>query len=158
MKMIATKILTTNEPSFIERATRTAVGVALIGSVFVAGETPLGWLALLPLLGIYPLYSGLTGSSSLHSLSATMPTAYRLASCAASAALVGSVFVISAVPLGAYVILPLAGIYVALCALLGSSPLAAVVEAHASLPYIVPPVAEPSDTSRASQRAISQAA
>lgn len=157
MKMIATKISTENKPSFIERAVRIIAGAALIGSVFVVGEYPLGWLALLPLLGIYPLYSGLTGAASLHSVLADQLAAYRLAYFTASAALIGSVFVISAAPLGDFAALPLIGAYVALCALLGRSPLAAMVDANMAIPYIVPPtteaITEPETTQTAIQRA-----
>lgn len=139
MKMIATKILTTNEPSFLERAARISVGAVLIGSVFIAGDYPLGWLALLPLLGIYPLYSGLTGATSLHRLSANNPAVYRLALSGASATLIGSVFLIGTTPLGGFALLPLIGSYIALCALFGCSPLAAIIDANAMLPYIVSP-------------------
>lgn len=147
MNMIATKVQTTHRLSFVERVARTIAGAALIGSVFVAGDNTLGWLALLPLLGIYPLSSGLTGTTML-SLFENTPAAYRLSHAAASVALIGSVFVISSAPLGVFAVLPLIGIYAALCAMLGRSPLAAVVDANKPIPYIVPPATEVSAAPR----------
>ena len=143
MKTIATKISTIEGLTFIERAARTVVGAALIGTVFVPAETTLGWLALLPLLGVYLLHSGVTGIA-MRSLFVNTPAAYRLTYTAASMALIGSVFVIGAAPLGALVVLPLLGIYTGLGAVLGHSPLATAIDANKLVPYIVPPVTEAS--------------
>jgi len=142
MKTIAAKIQTIEGLTVIERAARTVVGIALIGSVFVASENTLGWLAVLPLLGIYPLYTGLTGAASMSNLFDNNPAMYRVTQAAVTAALIGSVFVTGAVPLGAVVILPLIGIYTALSAILGRSPLATEIDATKAIPYVVPPAAE----------------
>jgi hypothetical protein len=149
MKTIATKISTTNGLSFVERTARIVIGATLIGTAFFSGDNTLGGLALLPLLGIYPLYSGLTGTA-MHSLFENNSAVFRVTHAAASVALIGSVFVVGAAPLGIVAVLPLLGIYAALCALLGRSPLATVVDANKAVPYIMPPVAEAiavSDTS-----------
>jgi len=144
MKTIATKILNIDELSVGERTARTALGATLIGSVFFAGENTLGSLALLPLLGIYPLFSGLTGSAPVRSLFGSHSAAYSLTYAALSIALIGSVLIGGAAPLGTAVVLPLLGSYAALCALLGRSPLSALIEANKSIPYVVPPIAETS--------------
>lgn len=137
MNMNATRT-TTPMLTYVERVTRSLVGIALIGSVFVAGDNTLSWLAL---LGIYPLYSGLTGTD-MRSLFDTTPRAYRLFQVVASSVLIGSVFVISAVPLSVFAVLPLLGSYVALSALLGHSPLVALVDANKAIPYFVSPASD----------------
>lgn len=151
MNMIATNMLTTHPLSLVERVARSIAGAALISSVLVASENTPSWLAL---LGIYPLYSGLTGIA-IHSLFENTSVAYRLSQAVASLALIGSVFVISTEPLSVFVMLPLIGIYAALCAMLGRSPVAAMLDAHKSIPYIVASVAE---TSAASSTATARTA
>jgi len=143
MNAIATRISTTHTLTFVERVARTMTGAALISSVFFAGENTLGWLALLPLLGIYPLLSGVTGTA-MHDLFDNTSVAYRLTHAVASVALIGAVFVINAAPLGVFVVLPLIGVYTALSAMLGRSPLAAMVDANKPIPYFVAPATDAS--------------
>ena len=45
----------------IQRFNRIAFGAVLIGITMATGTTPLGWLAVLPLLAILPIISGLIG-------------------------------------------------------------------------------------------------
>lgn len=49
------------ELNVIERISRIVIGTGLIVFTLVANVTPLGLLALLPLLGTYPIFSGLYG-------------------------------------------------------------------------------------------------
>ena len=84
----------------------------------------------------------LIGPASMGSTFENTFTAYRLSYSAASAALIGSVFVIGTAPLGAVLVLPLIGIYTGLCVVLGRSPLATVIDAHTAVPYVVPPMTE----------------
>jgi hypothetical protein len=45
----------------IQRFNRIAFGAVLIGITMATGTAPLGWLAVLPLLAILPIISGLIG-------------------------------------------------------------------------------------------------
>jgi hypothetical protein len=47
--------------SRIQRFNRIAFGAVLIGITMATSTTPLGWLAVLPLLAILPIISGLIG-------------------------------------------------------------------------------------------------
>ncbi len=51
---------------------RAVVGSLLIGSVFMVEATPLGWLAVLPLIGIYPVATAITGFDPIYRLLAIM--------------------------------------------------------------------------------------
>ena len=44
-----------------QRLNRILFGAALIIFTMLAGATPLGWLAILPLLATYPIFSGVYG-------------------------------------------------------------------------------------------------
>lgn len=82
-----------------------------------------------------------TGSMLIRGLENTSAT-YRLAYSAASTVLIGSVFIITSAPLGAFLVLPLMGVYTGMCVVFGRSPLSAVIEANMPAPYVVPPATE----------------
>ena len=110
----------------LERIARTAIGIALLSSVFVA-QGPLDWAIVLPLLGIYPLFTGMTGDEPMRVFLERGSIGYRTAQFTVGGALVGSVFGIghfSAVPVEEIMILPLLGIYYVLAGIMGQSPLA----------------------------------
>lgn len=77
------------------------------------------------------------GSSSMASVVENPFSTYRIGYAVASAALIGSVYVIGGAPLGVFLLLPLLGIYTGLCAVLGRSPVASVIDAHKTIPYVV---------------------
>lgn len=83
----------------------------------------------------------LTEPMSVRNLENTSAT-YRLAYSAATTVLIGSVFIITTAPLGAFLVLPLMGVYTGMCVVFGRSPLSAVIEANMPAPYIVPPDTE----------------
>ena len=58
----------------IRRFNRIVFGAILIGITMAADSTPLGWLAVLPLLAILPILSGLTGIDPIPSF---VETVYR---------------------------------------------------------------------------------
>lgn len=47
--------------SNIQRFNRLLAGIVLIAFTLLSNATPLGWLAVLPLLATYPLFSALYG-------------------------------------------------------------------------------------------------
>jgi len=53
------------ELSVIERLSRIVIGTGLIVFTLVVNITPLGLLALLPLLATYPIFSGIYGYDSV---------------------------------------------------------------------------------------------
>lgn len=83
-----------------------------------------------------------TESASMLSLFKQPSTKYRLGYSIASAALIGSIYLINTAPLGALLVLPLIGIYTGLGMVLGRSPLATIIDANKPIQYIVPPVSE----------------
>ena len=82
---------------------------------------------------------------------------YRLAYSAASAALIGSVYVVGTAPLGIFLVMPLIAIYTGLAVVLGHSPLTAILDANAPIPYVVAPTSDIAAT-RKEQHAASRAA
>lgn len=137
--MIANQNTGTKTLTFIERILRVAVGSAFIGSIFATSDTVLLWQVMLPLLGSYAVVSGITGISIVRSFLDEQPALYRGFQMVLSAALVGTVFIANTAPLGLLVLLPMVGIYNALAALLGQSPVNAIIEAARVIPHIVPP-------------------
>lgn len=132
-------ITTQTEPDTLtsfERAARIVIGAVLMSSVFFA-EGPLDWAAVMPLLAIYPLLTGVMGREPLRELLTQGSISYRASQFAIGAALVGSVFAaghFTAVPLGEFMMLPLVGIYYVLAGIMGRSPLALFEEAmHATV-------------------------
>ena len=83
-----------------------------------------------------------SGSATTRSMLENTSIASRLLYSAASVALIGTAYVISAAPLGVFLVLPLIGIYTGLGVILGRSPLATIIDANKAIPYIVPTVAE----------------
>ena len=47
--------------SMSNRAVRVLLGCSMVGIVFFSNSVPLGWLAMLPLIAIYPLMTGVLG-------------------------------------------------------------------------------------------------
>lgn len=139
MNTIANQNTGTKTLTFIERILRVAVGSAFIGSIFTTAETVLHWQVMLPLLGSYAVVSGITGIGILRSFLDDQPALYRVFQLALSAGLIGTVFIANTAPLGLMVLLPMVGIYNALAALLGQSPVNAVIDAAKVIPHIVTP-------------------
>lgn len=113
-----------------ERAARIAVGIALITAAAVA-PSPLGWAAVLPLIAIYPILSGIMGLEPLRFPFAYGSAGYRTAQFTIGGVLVGSAFVtshFSGVPAEVFTLLPLAGIYYVLAGIMGRAPLASMDE------------------------------
>jgi hypothetical protein len=113
-----------------ERVARVAIGIGLLSSVAVA-DGPLGWAAILPLLAIYPVLTGVMGIEPARTFFERDSVAYRAAQLTVGGTLVGSVFVTSqfaAVPMEVLAIVPLIGVYYVLAGILGRAPLASVDE------------------------------
>ena len=138
MNTIANKNTEATSLTFIERILRVAVGAGLIGSIFTTA-TVLTWQLILPLIGSYAVVSGITGLSLLGSFLHDQPILYRSFQLVLSAALIGTVFIANTAPLGGLVLLPMVGIYTALAALLGQSPVSAIIDAAKVIPHVVPP-------------------
>lgn len=138
--MTTTRRITTDSSperlTTLERVARTAIGGALISSVFIA-QGPLDWAIVLPLLAVYPLLTGLMGMEPMRVFLERGSAAYRIAQFSIGGALVGSVFAVghfSAVPMEEFMILPLMGVYYVLAGILGQASLASAEEAMHSAP------------------------
>lgn len=145
----------TENLSRIERVLRITVGSVLLGSVMTAAPGFLGWTSVLALVAIYPILTGLTGYDPLRSVTEGHRAAYRIAQLGLTIALIGTMYIVPAGVIGLTALLPLFGIYSALGALLGRSPIATLVDANQAIPYVVMPVAEIADmaSATASRRA-----
>jgi hypothetical protein len=152
MNTIANQNTGINTLTFVERVLRVTVGSAFIGSIFTATATVLDWQVVLPLLGSYAVVSGMTGTGILRSFLDSRPALYRGVQIALSVGLISTVFIDNTAPLGLIAILPIIGIYAAFAALLGQSPVNAVIEATKVVPYIVAPPGELTETSARSAR------
>jgi len=148
MNMPTNRNTGTNTLSFAERVLRVAVGSAFVGSIFATTTTVLDWQVVLPLIGSYAVVSGLTGTGILRSFLDNRPTMYRSVQLALSAVLIGSVFIDNTAPLGLMAILPMIGVYAALSALLGQSPVSAILESARVIPHIVSQSGELIEASR----------
>ncbi|MBI3775519.1 MAG: hypothetical protein HY273_08195 [Gammaproteobacteria bacterium] len=126
----------TNTLTFAERVLRVTLGTAFVGSIFTPAPM-LGLEVVLPLIGSYAVVSGMTGTGILRSFLGDQSALYRGVQLALSIALIGTVFIANTEPLGLMAILPMAGIYSALAALLGHSPVNAVLQAAKVIPHIV---------------------
>jgi hypothetical protein len=60
-------IMNINELNVLQRINRVLVGAVMIIATLVAPVTPLGWLALVPLIATYPIFAGLFGYDPLTS-------------------------------------------------------------------------------------------
>lgn len=145
MNTIANENTSMKSLTFTERILRVAVGSTLIGSIFTTAGTVLEWEVMLPLLGSYAVVSGMTGIGIVRSFLDDQPALYRSFQLLLSAVLIGTVFVVNTAPLGLMVLLPMMGIYTALAALLGQSPVNALLEAGKVIPHIVPSAEDPAD-------------
>ena len=56
-----------NELTVMQRVNRVLIGAVMIIATMVAPVTPLGWLALLPLIATYPIFAGMFGYDPLTS-------------------------------------------------------------------------------------------
>lgn len=56
-----------NELNTIQRVNRVLIGSVMIIATMVAPVTPLGWLAVLPLIATYPVFAGMFGYDPLTS-------------------------------------------------------------------------------------------
>ncbi|WP_455204106.1 YgaP family membrane protein [Kaarinaea lacus] len=115
------------------RAVRLVVGMGLIAYVLTSQQTPLGLLAVLPLIAIYPVFTGIIGWDPLVAvikqrrfmqLALQIPKIARVALATAGFAMIGSVFFTA--ELGNFAILALAGIYPIFLAITGYDPITAL--------------------------------
>ena len=105
----------------------------------------LGWTATLALVAIYPILTGLIGTDPLRSVMEGHRSAYRVAQFGLTVALISTVVILPAGTVGLLTLLPLFSIYSALAVVLGRSPIATLVDASQTIPYVVTPVAESPD-------------
>jgi len=56
-----------NELNTMQRVNRVLIGAVMIIATMAAPITPLGWLALLPLIATYPVFAGMFGYDPLSS-------------------------------------------------------------------------------------------
>ena len=124
------------------RVLRALTGAALIGVTMQSGAAPLGWLAVLPLLAIYPMFTAISGWSPLKALfgqsyqgreysNGQLSTATRVILAATGVVAIGSVYTVSG-PVGNLIILPLLGIYPVFTAILGEEPVTALISQNVS--------------------------
>ena len=108
------------------RILRFSVGAAMLSPLFITSG-PIGGFAILALLAILPVVCGIDGFCPLTAWlkrkstesNSTMNTIQRGSYAGLSIALIGSVFVLPAQPLGILAVLPLLGIYPAIVSLFG---------------------------------------
>jgi len=118
-----------------ERVVRTAIGIALMSSVFFA-QGPMDWAVVLPLLAVYPLLTGVMGKEPMRMFLERGSVAYRTVQLTVGGVLVSSIFAAShftAVPMEEFMLLPLMGIYYVLAGILGQAPLASIADAMHSI-------------------------
>jgi hypothetical protein len=119
------------------RIVRALVGAGLIGYVLTTPIAPLGWLAVLPLLAIYPMFSAITGwdpvkaffrSASVARRGVDLSTTSRAVFAVAGLALIGSIygFAAAGVTPGVFAVLPIIGVYPMLAAITGIDPITAL--------------------------------
>lgn len=136
------KKMTHEQMSVAERVARVVLGAAMIAPLYLPEVSTAGWLAVLALAAVYPVLTGLAGADPMRGL-LTHSLAYRAFAATVGAGLIGVALVVPtlapSVTLGSLMILPLAGIYAVLTAMLGHAPLAAVTEAMHTIVHIVPP-------------------
>ena len=122
------------------RAARLVIGVALIVGVMTTSLAPLGLLAVLPLLAIYPVFTGMTGWDPLREFCKSeritdcllhLPTPARMVIGAIGIAMLGSVFVVSGAP-GWLIVLPLLAVYPVFIAVIGEEPITALYNIDSS--------------------------
>ncbi len=128
--------------SVTERLARVTLGAAMLAPVFSPTLGEMGWYSVIVLASVYPILTAITGVDPIRAILAN-PLAYRAFAATTGAALIGTVFVIPAIEpvstLGTLALLPLAGAYAVLTALLGRSLIATAAEATQAVVRIVPP-------------------
>lgn len=116
------------------RLLRAALGTSLIVFTMTTPATPLGWLAILPLLAIYPVFTAIIGwdparafltHKELASKALNLSVVARVVAGLAGVVAIGSVYVASGT-LGYVALLPLLGIYPIFAAILGKDPVIAL--------------------------------
>jgi len=116
------------------RAVRLVIGAALIAEVMTTGQTPLGLLAVLPLLAIVPIFTGLTGWDPIKELCREeritqcllhLPNTARMVIGGIGILMLGSVFMTSGAP-GWLLVLPLLSVYPVFVAVIGEEPITAL--------------------------------
>ena len=119
------------------RVLRAVTGAGLILYTMSVSVTPLGWLAVLPLLAIYPMFTAITGWSPMRALfkvernngDSQFSTTARVSLGVVGAAAIGSVYVVSG-PLGGFAVLPLLGIYPVFLAIIGCEPFSTLTQSE----------------------------
>ena len=119
------------------RGVRVLVGAGLIIYTMTSPAYPLAWLALLPLLAVYPIFSAITAWDPVkaffqsdfmcrHALNCSKTT--RVIVAAIGVALISSVYVASysEVAMGPFAVLSLLAVYPILAAILGMDPISAL--------------------------------
>ena len=116
------------------QASRAVLGCLLILIAMIAPKTPLGWLAVLPLVAVYPVFTAITGWNPVKTLytktrfaqrALHLSMVTRVVLAAVGVAAIGSVYVTPGV-LSYMAVLPLLGIYPVFAAILGADPIAAL--------------------------------
>lgn len=116
------------------RAARLVIGAAFIAEVMTTSQMPLGLLAVLPLLAIYPIFTGLTGWDPLKEVCQSerfahnmlhLPKLARMVIGAVGVAMLGSVYMVSGAP-GWLIVLPLLAVYPVFVAVMGEEPITAL--------------------------------
>lgn len=120
--MTTTETLNVFQPNLYrgERIARVTLGAAMIGTVYLADTGALGWEALLPLLAIYPIFTGLIGFDPIRNILQPTSIGYRLGSAVASAMLIAATAFATA-PLGLNAAWALIGVIPMVAAVTGRS-------------------------------------
>jgi len=122
------------------RAARLVVGTSLI-AVVMSAHGALGLLAVLPLIAIYPIFTGAIGFDPLREICRGqrvsdcllhLPRAARIASGAIGILMLGSVFMVSGAP-GWLILLPLMAVYPVFLAVFGEEPVTALYNIDTSI-------------------------
>lgn len=127
--MITTQNINRPVPNLLrsERIMRVVWGASFIGFVGAQDSGPLGAMALLPLIAIYPLATGMLGIDPIRSVLAPGSRAYRVLQFSTGLAMLGVAFIAAQEILGMYALLALIAIIPVLAAILGCSPLMALL-------------------------------
>jgi len=118
-----------------QRLLRAGVAATMILYPLVTGVTPLGWVALLPLIAIYPMFSAIVGwdpvrfiLSASDEMLGVNRTVARVGLTVIGTGLISATMLVDTNPLGGLVILALLAVLPILAAIFGENPVAALVE------------------------------
>ncbi len=118
-----------------QQVSRMILAFTLLGITVAAPVTALGWYSVLPLVAIYPLVTGLIGWDPCYDLleigketgfDGRLRTSSRVELAVVGIGLIGSAFVLPETVHGTFAVLALAGIFPALCAMIGEDLLESV--------------------------------